>query len=189
MSKAITKQTVINGVDVTRLGETVDAVKAQPELASFKFRASNQWLTGGHNRSAIKGFYGVGAEDVSRTASFVLDADEPDVLLGTDRGANPVEYLLHALAACMPTTLVYHAAARGITIESVESRFEGDLDLQGFLGLNETVRPGYQNIRASFKVKADADAEDLQDLFEYSPVRNTILQPVNIDASVAVLQS
>ena len=189
MSTTEVNQNLVNGVDVGRLENTIDAVNAQPDLASFKFRARNQWITGGHNRSTIKDFYGVGVEDSSRTTSFVFDADEPDVLLGADGGANPVEYLLHALAACMTTSLVYHAAARGITIESVESHLEGDLDLQGFLGLDEKVRPGYQNIRANFKIKADAEAQELQDLFKYSPVHNSILQPVNIDASVEMLSA
>ena len=189
MSKANAKQNLVDGVNVARLEETLDAVKAQPDLASFMFRSRDLWVTGGHNRSTIKDFYGVGAEDNSKTTSFVFDADEPDVLLGADSSTNPVEYLLHALAACMSTSLVYHAATRGIAIESVESHFEGDLDLQGFLGLDEKVRPGHQNIGARFKVQADAEAEELQDLFKYSPVHNSICQPVNVDASVEMLHA
>ena len=189
MSKAITVEKTINGVDVGRLGETIEAVKQQPDLAAFKFRAENHWLTGGHNRSSIQSFYGVGAEDTTRTGPFVLDADEPEVLLGEDRGANPVEYLLTALAACMTTSMVFHASARGFTIESVESRLEGDLDLQGFLGLDPNVRPGFQNIRASFKIKSDATEDELKELFKFSPVRNSIAEGVNIEASVEMIEA
>ena len=122
----------INGVDVSRLSETIEAIKANPELAKFRFRARNKWIYGGHNRTEIKDFYGASKEDTSRTESFVMDADEPPILLGEDKGANPVEYVLTALAACLTTSMVYHAAARGIKIEEVESRLEGDLDLHGF---------------------------------------------------------
>ena len=187
MSTSTLNQTVMNGVDLQRLGETIEAVKSKPDLAQFKFRTTNEWLTGGHNRSTIKDFYGVGSEDTTRKTSFVFDADEPEVLLGKDQAANPVEYLLHALAACMTTSMVYHASARGITIESVESTFEGNLDLQGFLGLSDEVRPGYQQIQASFKVKADAKAEDLKELFKFSPVFNSLTQPVNVEAKVEIV--
>lgn len=115
----------INGVDVERMGATVQAVTQNAGLAAFQFRAANQWITGGRNRSTIKSFYGAGQEDRVRTKSFVLDADEPPVLLGEDHAANPAEYVLHALAACLTTSLVYHAAARGIRIESVESTWKG----------------------------------------------------------------
>ena len=184
-----TKANPLNGVDLQRLGETIEAVQASPDLAKFKFRATNEWVDGGHNRSTIRNFYGVGKEDTSRKAAFTFDADEPDVLLGKDNGANPVEYLLHALAACMTTSMVYHAAARGIAVESVESKLEGDLDLRGFLGLDENVRPGYENIRVTFKVKADATAEQLEELFKFSPVHNSVCQPVNIEAKVEMVKS
>jgi uncharacterized OsmC-like protein len=179
----------VNGVDLQRLTETIEAVQGKPDLAKFKFRATNEWVDGGHNRSTIRNFYGVGQEDTSRKAAFTFDADEPDVLLGKDNGANPVEYLLHALAACMTTSMVYHAAARGIAIESVESKLEGDLDLRGFLGLDENVRPGYENIRVTFKVKADATAEQLEGLFKFSPVHNSVCQPVNVEAKVEMVKS
>jgi uncharacterized OsmC-like protein len=186
-STSITK--VVNGVDLQRLTETIGAVQAQPELAAFEFRVTNEWIDGGHNRSTVRNFYGVGQEDTSREAAFVFDADEPDVLLGGDNGANPVEYLLHALAACMTTSMVYHAAARGITIESVESQLQGDLDLRGFLGLDENVRPGYENIRATFKVKADTTAEQLEELVKFSPVFNSVCQPVNVEANVEMVDA
>lgn len=119
-----------NGVNVTALFETIEAVKQNAGLARFQFRATNQWMDGGQNRSRIQGFYGCGSDDTTRTQPFVLNADEPPVLLGNDSAPNPVEYVLHALAACLTTTLAYHAAARGIEIENVDTAIEGDLDLE-----------------------------------------------------------
>jgi uncharacterized OsmC-like protein len=186
MSATTTMQeaSIINGVNVTALGETVAAVQGNPEIAKFQFRAKNKWLGGGHNRSEIKGFYGACQEDVSRTEPFVLDNAEPPVLLGEDQGANPVEYVLHALAGCMTTTMVYHAAARGITIESVETELEGDLDLHGFLRLDESVRNGYENIRVNFKVKSDATPEQLADLACISPVFDIVSNPVAVSVDI-----
>lgn len=175
---------VINGVDVNRLGETVNAIQQNPSLATSQFRATNRWINGGHNRSTIQSFYSAGQEDTTRTKPFVLDADEPPVLLGQDQGANPVEYVLHALAACLTTGLVYHAAARGIRIESVESTLEGDLDLRGFLGLSDQVRRGYKEIRVHFSIKSDAPAEQLKELTKFSPVHDIISNPVPVAISI-----
>jgi len=172
--------TIVNGVNITALGETVTAVQGQPEIAKFQFRAKNKWQTGGHNRTEIKGFYGACQEDTTRTEPFVLDNAEPPVLLGEDQAPNPVEYVLHALAGCMTTTMVYHAAARGINIESVETELEGDLDLHGFLRLDENVRNGYQNVRVMFKVKSDATPEQLKDLARLSPVFDIVSNPVPV---------
>jgi uncharacterized OsmC-like protein len=175
---------IINGVDVGQLGTTVDAVRRTPSLATFRFRAANQWIDGSHNRSTIKGFYGAGQEDTFRSTPFVLDSDKPLVLLGKNHGPTPVEFVLHALAACLTTSLVYHAAARGIRIESVESKLEGDLDLHGFLGLSENIRKGYQQIRASFTVKSDASQEQLEDLTKFSPVYDIVSNPVPISIAI-----
>lgn len=183
MSQA-TMSGLINGVDVERFGQTVQAVQQNPGLGTSQFRAVNRWVSGGHNRSTIKGFYGAGQEDTTRTKPFVLDADEPHVLLGKDQGANPVEFVLHALAACLTTSLVYHAAARGIQIESVESKLEGDLDLQGFLGLSEQVRKGYKQIRANFTIKSDASAEQLEALTKFSPVYDIVSNPVSVSIQI-----
>lgn len=174
----------LNGVNLDRLASTVQAIQQQPSLATFQFRNSNGWIDGGHNRSTIKGFYGAGQEDTARTQPFVLDAAEPPVLLGEDQGPNPVEYVLHALAACLTTSLVYHAAALGIRIESVESQLEGDLDLRGFLGLSQNVRKGYQGIRARFTITSDADPKQLEELTAFSPVHDIIANPVPVSISV-----
>lgn len=176
--------TIINGVNVTALGDVVEAVKGDPTVAKFQFRSGNQWLGGGHNRSSIKGFYGACAEDTNRQEPFVLDNAEPPVLLGEDEAPNPVEYVLHALAGCMTTTMVYHAAARGIHIESIESELEGDLDLHGFLRMDENVRNGYQNVRVKFKVKSDATDEELAELAKISPVFDIVSNPVPVEVSL-----
>lgn len=183
MSQA-TISNVMNGVDLERLGQTIQAVQQDPGLAKSQFRATNRWVSGGHNRSSIQGFYAAGQEDTSRTKPFVLDADEPPVLLGKDQGANPVEFVLHALAACLTTSLVYHAAARGIRLESVESQLEGDLDLQGFLGLSDQVRRGYKEIRATFNVKSDASVEQLEELTKFSPVHDIVSNGVPVSIQI-----
>lgn len=180
----VIEHTNVNGVDVRQLETTVEAIQQTPELAKFTFRATNRWMTGGHNRSTIKEFYGACQEDTTRTEPFELDADEPPVLLGKDTGANPAEFVLHSLASCLTTSLVYHAAARGITIEGVESKLEGDIDLHGFLGLSKDIRKGFQNINVSFKVKSDADPALLRELCNQSPVFDIISNPVPVTVSV-----
>ena len=180
--------TVVNGVNVDNLFTTIDAIKATPAIAKFNFRIQNKWEGAAHNRSAINGFYGAGQE-LSRPKSFVLHSDEPAILLGEDSAPNPVEHLLHALAACVTTGMVYHAAARGIQIEEVESSFEGDIDLHGFLGLDPKVRKGYQGIRVNFKLKADVPDERLQEIVElgtgHSPVFDSLTNgvPVSVTAT------
>lgn len=174
---------IVNGVDCDQLFGTMDAIKGTPTIAKFKFRAQNQWINGGHNRTTIGDFYGA-CQAQPRNKPFVLDADEPPVLLGEDQGANPVEYLLTALAACMTTSIVYHAAARGIKLEEVKSTLEGDLDLHGFLGLSKSVRPGYEKIRVTFKVKGDGSAEELTELTKYSPVFDVVSKSVPVSVRV-----
>jgi uncharacterized OsmC-like protein len=179
---------MVNGVDLNRLFGTIDHISENPTLARFQFRARNQWIDGGHNRTAIQGFYGAGQEDTSRTEPFVLDTDEPPVLLGENQAPNAPEYLLHALAACLSGTIIYHAAARGIVLDGLECTIEGDVDLHGFLGLDETVRPGYQQIRVAFKATGDFDDDQLAELARltrYSPVRDIVSNPVPVEIDVA----
>jgi len=178
----------INGVDVDRLSGTIDHISADPTLARFQFRARNHWIDGGHSRSTIKEFYGAGQEDTTRTEPFVLDSDEPPVLLGNNLAPNTPEYVLHALAACLTGTIVYHAAARGIALDGLEATIEGDVDVQGFLGLDDSVRPGYQNVRVAIKATGDFDNDQLAELaslVRYSPVRDIVANPVPVAIDVA----
>ena len=169
-----TENTARNGVDVPTLFATVDAVKAQPQIARFQFRASNDWVSGTHSRSVIQGFYGAGQEDSSRTEPFAYDADHPAVLVGTNQGPTPVEYLLHAIAACLTAGLANIAAARGITLRRVRSTVEGDIDLLGILGLSDRVRNGYEQIRVHLEVEGDASREELAGLVERSRCRSAV---------------
>jgi len=164
----------LNGVDTPTLFATLDAVKASPELAKFQFRATNRWISGTNNRSTIRGFYGAGQEDTSRTEDFTYDADHPAVLVGTGKGPTPVEFLLHAIAACLTAGLANIAAARGITLRRVTSTVEGDIDLLGILGLSDQVRNGYRQIRVRFEVDGDASPEELAALVERSRLRSAV---------------
>jgi len=169
----ISKSTTVNGVDTGKLSATIEAIKADASLANFQFRLSNQWVGGGENHSRIDNFYGVGQE-MRHKQPFFLVGDEPEVLLSGDRGPNAGEYVLHALASCLTGALVYHAAARGIAVKGIATRLEGDIDLQGFLGLSKDVRRGFKNIRVMFDIDADCDDSGKQELIEmaqaYSPV-------------------
>jgi uncharacterized OsmC-like protein len=161
---------MINGVNVNAVNELIENVQADPELAKCRFHIKNNWFTCGQNQSKVESFYGA-KQDIAHDTPFTLTADEPPILAGQDTGANPVEHLLHALAGCLTSTLIYHAAVRGIEIEELESELEGDLDLQGFLGLSNEVRRGYQNVRVNFKVKtAEENLERLKALSKLSPV-------------------
>ena len=182
---ATTTQGMVNGVDVALARGTIRAVEGKPDLAAFRFRATNRWILGGHNRSTIEDFHEA-VEDASRKAAFVLDNDEPDVLLGTDREANPVEHMLHALAGCLTTSMVYHAAARGIRLEEVESSLEGDLDLRGFLGMSDDVRNGYQNVRVRFRVKADATQAEIDELARLAQAQSPVFDIVSNSVPVSV---
>ena len=181
------KPSILNGVNVDQLFGNIDTIKNAPVLGKFKFRASNKWINGGHNHTTIKNFHGVQQEH-DHANSFELDADEPPLLLGKDIGPNPVEYALTALAACVTTALVYHAAAKGIKLNAVESRLEGDIDLRGFLGISDEVRRGYDNVRIYYKIDADVPDEQLEELVQmgckYSPVFDTFTNPVNVTAQL-----
>lgn len=174
---------ILNGVNVTKLIENIRAIQSDPGLADFKFRAKNAWLDGALNRTTVDGFYGV-RQEIAHPKPFAMDADEPAVLLGEHRGPNPVEYVLTALSACMTTTLAYHAAAQGIEVEAVESDYEGDIDLHGFLDLDPNVRKGYEEIRVRFKVKSDADKEKLEELVKKSPVFDIVTNPTPVKVEV-----
>jgi uncharacterized OsmC-like protein len=173
MSATATTPTPRNGVDVPVLFATLDAVKAQKDLAKFQFRATNKWVSGTHSQSTINGYYGAGQEH-TRSEDFRYESDHPPVLVGGDNGPAPIEFLLHALAACLTAGLGNIASARGINLTEVESKIEGNIDLLGIFGMDPDVRNGYQGIRASFRVKGDAPADELEKLVLQSKARSAV---------------
>jgi uncharacterized OsmC-like protein len=175
-----------NGVDTARLFATLDAVKASPEIAKFQFRATNRWINGTHNQSTIHGFYGAGQE-LTHRAPATFEADHPEVLVGEDHAPTPVEFLLHALAACLTSGIANIAAARGIHLTSVESTVEGDIDLLGILGLSDEVRNGYQQIRISFHLEGD-ESDKLRRVVEQSRLRSAVYDVLTngVPVSIAV---
>ena len=186
MYDAVTiEKNTVNGIAVDALNETIEAIKTDAEIAKFKFRARNRWVGGTHNRTTINQLYGA-HQEVERAADFTLDKDEPEILLGTDKGANPVEYALAALAGCLTTTLVCFAAAEGVAIDEIESELEGDTDLRGFLGLDGAVRKGLSEIRVSFRIKSEASAEKLEELVELAKSRSGVFDMLNNGVPISV---
>ena len=171
-------QQIRNGVDSAQMYGTLDAIKADPSLAAFQFRVENEWQGGSHNRSTIRSFYGAGGEDTSRASSFTIDAGEPAILLGHDEGANPAEALLHALAGCLTTSIVYVAAARKVPLTRVSSRLEGDMDVRGCLGISDSVRNGFSSIRVSFSIEGDAPEEKLREVLTRAQARSAVFDMV-----------
>ncbi len=175
----------MNGVDTPTLFATIGAVKGQPELGSFQFRATNHWQQGTHSRTRIEGFRGAGGEH-AHAREFSYDADHPAVLTGRDQGPTPVEFLLHAIAACLTAGIANIAAARGVTLYEVESTVEGDIDLRGILGLSAEVRNGYRQLRVSFRIKGDAPAEKLEEIVAQSRARSAVYDVLTNGVPVAV---
>ena len=178
-----------NGVNIDQLVKTVNAIKENPDLAQFNFRASTKWMAGGHSRTTIKGFYGAGQEDTTRTNEFIIDGDEPPVLLGKNVGPNAVESLLQSLASCLAVGFSYNAAVQGISVKNLEFELEGKIDLHGFLGLSDQVRPGYKDIHMTYRVDCDAPSEKVTELWEYvqktSPVLDMLRNPVPVTIALA----
>lgn len=177
-------KTSVNGFVLKDITETMEAIIENPKIAKFTFRTNNKWISGGHNRSLIQGFYGGCQEDTSREHPFIFDNSEPPILLGNNEGANPVEFILHGLAGCMTTTMMLHAAAKGISVDSVSSGLEGDIDVRGFLGLNDKVRNGYQEIRIHFTIEGDLTDDQKRELIELaykSPVYDVVTNGLPVE--------
>jgi uncharacterized OsmC-like protein len=171
---ATTERPRINGVDTATLFATLDAVKGQPEIAKFQFRAANTWQSGTHSRSTFSGFYGA-TQEMEHKHTTTVDADHPAVLTGEDHAPTPVEYLLHGIAACLTAGLANIAAARGVQLTSVTSTVEGDIDLLGILGMSDgSVRNGYEQIKVTFHIEGDADEDTLRGLVEQSRRRSAV---------------
>jgi uncharacterized OsmC-like protein len=174
-----------NGVDTATLFATLDAVKQAPQAARFQFRAHNQWQSGTHNRGTITDYFGVGQER-THEQTFVFDADHPAVLVGTDHGPTPVEFVLHALAACLTAGLANIAAARKVKLTEVRSTVTGDIDLNGVLGLDPDVRNGYQQLTVRFTIKGDAPAHKLRELLEQSRARSAVYDVITNQVPVTI---
>lgn len=175
---------IVNGLNVDDVEQLIGNIQQDASLATTRFRLTNKWVRGGHNQSRVADFY-AGGEDREHVQVFSIDTDEPHVLAGTELGANPLEYLLSSLAACLTSALVYHAAVRGIEIRALEARVEGDLDMRGFLGLSDEVRKGFSGIRVSYNVDADEkDMATLRALMEFSPVYDVTRNGTDVELSI-----
>jgi uncharacterized OsmC-like protein len=180
---AMAERKPVNGIDVDQLFEAIGQIKESPDLGAFQFRAKNEWVNGTSCRASIAEFHGAGKEFTDREAKH-YDIDEPPVLLGQDRGSNPVEYLLVSLSGCLTTTLVVYAAAKGVELKGVSSRYEGDLDVRGFMNISRDVPVGYKQIKVVFDIDADISREQKEELVQlaqkYSPVYNTLANPSQV---------
>lgn len=175
----------MNGVDTPKLFATIAAVGDQRALAKFQFRADGRWMGGTHMRGTMSGFFGAGGE-MSHKAAYTADADHPSVLCGEDMGPTPAEYLLHALAACLTAGIANIASARGVTLQSVECRITGDIDLQGILGLSDSVRNGFQGIAAHFELKGDAPEETMRKIVNQAVARSAVFDVLTNGVPVTV---
>jgi uncharacterized OsmC-like protein len=191
MTTTTSSTPIRNGIDTAQVYGTLDVLKAQPEAARFEFRVRNRWIDGTHSRSTIQGFWGAGAEDLSRAEPFVVDASEPPVLFGRNEAPNPAEYLLHALAGCLTLTLVNVAAARKINLHEVSSSLTGVLDARGATGLDDSYRNGFEGIDVAFTIKGDATPEKLREIVDRALSRSVVYDmitngvPVNVRADVS----
>jgi uncharacterized OsmC-like protein len=178
---AVQQPTVLNGISVDQVLGVIDTIENDPAFASAKFRIKNKWIDGGLTSSRIKEFYAACEEDTTRDEAFIVDSDEPLIMAGGDSVPNPMEYLLHALAGCLTSTLVYHSAVRGIEITAIESELEGDLDLRGLFGLSDKVRKSFYNVRVKMRVRSRASTEELAELALFSPVYETVSKSLPVD--------
>ena len=183
--------TVRNGIDVDQLVATIGAIKEQPSISTFTFKATTSWKEGTLNHAEIGQFIHDG-ERVERPQPFRLTGDEPPVLLGANRGPNAVELVLAALGFCYGVGFVANAAARGIDLSELRYEVEGDIDVQNFLGMTKERRPGFSAIRACAWVRSpNATQGQLDELCQYvqdtSPVRDVIANPVPVDTTLEVL--
>ena len=172
---------MVNGVNVDQLMNVIGEIEVDQNYAKFQFRATNQWINGSLSRSRIKGFFAGNAEDTTRYEEFILDADEPAIAAGQDSAPNSMEYILHALATCLTGTLVYHAAVRGIGIDSVESSYAGDMDVRGLFGLCEGVRKGFNKVTVDMRVKSKASVDELTELAMFSPVYEMVSKSLPVE--------
>jgi uncharacterized OsmC-like protein len=182
---SVTQERRVNGVDIATLFATIGAVREQPELARFQFRSVTDWVSGTHSEGHFPGFYGAGQEH-SHATETVIQADHPAVLVGEDHGPTPAELLLNALGGCLTAGLGNIAAARGIELHGVRCTVEGDIDLRGILGIDDTVRNGFEAIRVVFSVDGDAETHKLAALVGQSQKRSAVFDVLTGGTSVTV---
>jgi len=191
-TQATVQPQAVNGVPVDQFVDTINTVQDEPRAARFTFRSHSHWIRGSHVVTAVKDFRHAGVEDTSRNVTFVMDAGEPAVLLGRDEGPTPFEALLHALASCLAISFIYYASAREVKIDALEMELEGEIDLQGFLGLSRKIRNGFDRIRVTFHVTSDAPRETLDELCSLaqrrSPVFDMISNPVPVTVEMRTKQ-
>ena len=180
--------TVNNGVNVQALLDAREALKGAPEAAKFTWRASCKWKNGTHSQSGVQGFFGLGQEQKHKTETS-FEADHPEIFASEDKGITPIEYVLVGLASCLTAGVAAVAQNRGIQLKSVESKLEGKMDIRGILGIDSDVRNGYDDIKVTFKIDADASKEDIAALVAQSQKRSAvydiITNPVNVSVEIA----
>ena len=181
--KAQTPET-INGIEVDKIISVIDDINIDENNGKWQFRSENKWIGGATNQSEFKDYFANNGKNVPHIDPFILAADEPPLIGGNDDAANPVEYLLHALTSCLTTSLVAHAAVRGIVVDDINTSTEGDIDIRGFLGMSEDVRKGYQAIRINMKIKSDASSEQLKELALFSPVYDVVSNSLPVELNI-----
>ena len=181
----VAEKPALNGVNTPMLLATINAVRGAPELAEFKFRARSKWIAGTHSRIVVDDFFGTGGE-LRHEVPFTSDADHPTVLVGTDNGPTPIEFLLQGLAACLTAGVGNIAAVRGVELYEVEALVEGNINLLGILGLSDKVRNGYSAIRASFRIRGNAPPEKLAAIVEQSKARSAVFDVLSNGVPVTV---
>jgi uncharacterized OsmC-like protein len=185
---SITDTPVNNGVNVQALLEARDALSAAPEAAQFQWRASCEWVNGTHSHSTVEQFFGLGGEQKHKT-TFSFDADHPEIFASEDHGATPVEFVLVGLASCLTAGVAAVAQHRGIQLRSVSATLEGEMDIQGILGIDAEVRNGFSGIKVTYNIDADATADELKALVAQSQKRSAVYDivtnPTNVTVEVA----
>ena len=185
INQQIQKEQIVNGVNVSKLFETVGVIKEKPEIAKFNFKAKGKWINGGHNTTTINELYGA-CQTFKRSQPFVFEKDEPPGTVRRRSWCKSSRICFAALDGCLITSLIYHAAAQGIKIDEVETSFSGDLNLHGFLGLDENIRNGYEKIKVTFKIKADASKEKLHELVQLAQKRSPVFDIVSHSTPVEI---
>jgi len=179
--------TVNNGVNVQALLDAREALKGAPDATKFTWRAACKWQNGTHSKTDVQSFFGLGQEQQHKTQTS-FDADHPEIFASEDKGITPIEYVLVGLASCLTAGVAAVAQNRGVQLRSVESQLEGKMDIRGILGMDADVRNGYDDIKVTFKIDADAPKKDIEAIVAQSQKRSAvydiIANPVNVTVEV-----